>query len=889
LRLAEILLISGRLAVHSYYHYQKIRRVFLIRGIRLTLVVSCLIAGLAPAGAAGLRDQGCGPASYVGRPLAEALEELRACGLSLIYSSDRVRPRMRVEAEPTGASTRQILDALLAAHGLAAIDGPGGRILIVSADAAAAATGGLKGRILADPGDIPIPHARVRLAGFPLETVTSRDGSFRFEKIPQGIHTIEVFRGQTLLDRFDAVRVEPEKISQIDLEVSISSSFIEQVTVTPSRYKIAEDEPELRRRVLNETLQQTPNIGGDVNRALSHLPGLASGDRSAQFSIRGGTPSEVLFVLDGLEILDPFHLKAFQSFSGIVDSRAIGRADILTGSFPAEYGDTLSGVVDLSSASPSGNGQTLLGTNFHNSHFLSDGRLGSGGGQWLLSARAWYPDVINELVAPTGEEIGPAYQDFLGKVQVHVGDSSTLSGNLLMSHDTADYKEEEIDSNEEVTARSNSEYAWVSLESAWNSRLFSSTHLSVGRIRGDRRGSTEEDSESAITVRDERSFDVYGLKQDWGYRATESAFFKFGIEAKRIKGTYDYFADIPGGTSAVGLDAPTASTQRTVFIEPTGDELAAFVSGRFKLFDPLTVELGARWDQQSHTSEDQLSPRVNVLYTLGSRSAIRAGWGRFYQSQGIHELRVEDGISDFFPAQLAEHRVISFEHNFANGLHLRLNAYSKEISNPIPRFENLFDPIELFPEAEPDRVQINADRAEARGIELFLKSPPGKRVSWWAGYARSSSEDEIEGDTVPRTWDQKHALNFGLNYRPTPRWTFDLAGIYHSGWPTTGVRAETAELADGSLAIQPILGPRNGERFSDYHRLDLRISRHVPLDRGRLTFYVEVLNLYDQQNTCCVDDFEFTPRPDGSVRVDAEEAYWLGRVPNLGIVWELRR
>ncbi|MEE9229690.1 MAG: TonB-dependent receptor [Acidobacteriota bacterium] len=861
----------------------------MISPLRLTLYLVSLLSVTVPTGIMECLAAECVQIRYQGLSLVAALENLRACGLNLLYSSDRVRADMMVLTEPTGGSPLLILKELLAAHGLEAIDGPGGRLLIVDIAGAAVMTGTIKGRLTSEPNHLPVPLARLRLAGLRREATTSREGSFRFDGVPEGAYTLELFHGDTLLEQFDTINVEANKSTEIEIETSSKIFYIEELIVTPNRYEMGQDQPAPKETLSSAALQEIPSVGGDLHRSVSHLPGLASGDRSAQFSIRGGNADEVLFILDGMEILDPYHLKAFQNFSGIIDSRAIGRADVLTGGFPAEYGDRMSGVVDLSSNPVSGNGQTILGANVINAHLLSNGRFANGDGQWLLSARSWHPDAVFDLVEPNEEDIGPKYTDFMARTQFRVGDSTTLSGNFLMGHDKADYEFKDSDEfNERVRVRSDSKYGWIGLDSAWTSRFFSRTLLSVGQINTQREGATEPAEETPTRVRDERSFDVYGFKQDWGYRASESAFFKFGFEAKRLKGAYDYFAEAPPDISPLEPDSESPAVVRELSVDPTGDEFGAFLSGRFRISEPLTAELGVRWDRQSHTSEDQISPRINILYNIGDRSAIRVGWGRFYQSQGINELQVEDGISDFHPTQLSEHRIISFEHNFISGLHLKLNAYSKKISDPRPRYENLFDPFELFPEASGDRVLIAPDRAEASGIEVFLKSKSGTRFSWWANYALASVEDEIDGEWVPRSWDQRHAFNFGLNLRPNPKWTINLAGIYHSGWPTTAVGAEVVEDEDGLLEAELFLGPRNAERFSDYYRLDTKVSRHIPLKTGRLTFYVEVLNVFNQLNPCCVDDVDAELRPDGSVRVIRDEEYGLERLPTFGIIWEIR-
>ncbi len=89
---------------------------------------------LALAVTAPARCQEESPARYLGVPLAEALGDLQARGLPVIYSSDLVRPEMRVRKEPTASSLHRRLDQLLAPHGLKAQVGPRGTVLVVLRD-----------------------------------------------------------------------------------------------------------------------------------------------------------------------------------------------------------------------------------------------------------------------------------------------------------------------------------------------------------------------------------------------------------------------------------------------------------------------------------------------------------------------------------------------------------------------------------------------------------------------------------------------------------------------------------------------------------------------------------------------------------------------------------
>jgi hypothetical protein len=85
---------------------------------KLSLLLSCL-AGTAEA------------AAYRGTALEDMLEELRADGLDLLYSSDLVKPWMRVEAEPRAIEPRALLAEILAPHGITIAEGPEGSLMLV--------------------------------------------------------------------------------------------------------------------------------------------------------------------------------------------------------------------------------------------------------------------------------------------------------------------------------------------------------------------------------------------------------------------------------------------------------------------------------------------------------------------------------------------------------------------------------------------------------------------------------------------------------------------------------------------------------------------------------------------------------------------------------------
>ena len=68
---------------------------------------------------------------YADRPLGDVLRELQNAGLNIVFSSEIVRPAMKVLAEPKAVQPRKILEEILRPHGLQVRSGPGGTLLVV--------------------------------------------------------------------------------------------------------------------------------------------------------------------------------------------------------------------------------------------------------------------------------------------------------------------------------------------------------------------------------------------------------------------------------------------------------------------------------------------------------------------------------------------------------------------------------------------------------------------------------------------------------------------------------------------------------------------------------------------------------------------------------------
>jgi outer membrane cobalamin receptor len=652
--------------------------------------------------------------------------------------------------------------------------------------------------------------------------------------------------------------------------------FSETIEVAPSRVSILTEEAGAPHFLTRAGIERTPHISDDPFRVIPRLPGTAAGDLSTSFHIRGGEENETLVLIDGMEIAQPFHLRSFLNLFSVFDAKAIGSIEMSTGGFAADHGTKMAGVLDITSLSPREKPHFSLGLSLLSVDLLTDGSFAGGKGQWLLSARRGYLDLALKVTGDS-DEFRPVYYDAFTRVQYQPSGATSISVNALWATDDVDFESTEDDERAAATARN--VQGWVNVSTLLSPTLLVRTLGSIGTDRSSEDGTSMSDTD--IAVRDRRTSRTLGLKQDWDWDMTDGHHLKLGLEARRLDASYDF-----DGTSIVtepvflALGAAPL-TVRSARFDLAGSTYSAYVSDLMRLSSTVTAEVGVRWDRETYSDSRDVSPRVSIAYAPSPRTVFRAAWGLFTQSQGLHELHVEDGQQSFFPSQRAEHRVLSFEQTVGRDIRFKVEAYQKLIASPSPRYENLVSALSIFPELQPDRMRIVPDRSESRGVEL-LASREGTRFSWSASYGLAYAEDEVGGETFRRSWDQRHTLQLGLSWRPGKAWVLGTAFTYHSGWPTTDILlVRSGPPNEGSFGVS--YGPRNGTQLPSYHRLDVRASRSFKLGWGTLTGYVDIFNVYNRENANSVEQIQFYLRQDGSIGTVKTYDGGLGLLPSFGL------
>jgi outer membrane receptor protein involved in Fe transport len=699
---------------------------------------------------------------------------------------------------------------------------------------------------------------------------------------PHGL-TIRVDSGVLLVVRVDSnIRKAAVTAVPAPAGASVEGLELETVVISASRYEILSDTAASRFSLDQRTIQNMPDMGEDPMRIVQRLPGAAASGASAKTHFRGGEESEIGIMLNGHGLFDPFHIRDYQSIFSAIDSRAIEGVEVFTGGFPVRFGDRMSGLVLMESLESVQPRHTEIGFSVFNSSFLTAGNKADR--NWIFSMRRGNLDLVIDPQYGT-----PSYFDVFGEYSFDVSPNATLSFNALFAEDNVDViLETEPSELEKVASNTRNAQFWVGLDNRWSDELTSKIVLSGVSFDNTRYGSLGDAEKIVASVNDARKVERFGFRQDWIWNSSKAHLMQWGFEATYLKAHYDYSNSAEYyGLQALFEDQPESSSFAAT-AEPRGSSYSFYFADRWRVSPKSVLEWGLRWDDQTYTdlaSDSQLSPRINFMHSLGPKTELRLSWGRYHQSQGISDLQIEDGITSFWPAQRADHMIAGIRHLFKDEYSLRVELFRKDMYKVRPRFENLFDPMGLIPEVQPDRVRLDPTSATSKGLEVSIDRSSGP-FTGWASYTLAETTDRINGVDELRSWDQRHAFQGGVAWSNS-KWDVALAASAHSGWPTSSLSLiEDGVDEEGEPVFVAVTGSRNVEQLHSFGSLDFRVSRKWKLQRGSFMAFLEITNLTNRSNECCLD---YDLEEDELTGEDVFERgidYWLPLMPAIGVLWE---
>ena len=213
--------------------------------------------------------------------------------------------------------------------------------ILLSLSIQAQDSGSLTGSVTELSTGTKLPGVNIMVKGTYYGAATDLDGTFRIPKISPGSYDVEVSMIGYKVILKTGVVINPNETVTLDFTMEETVlSFGEDVVVLGKKPLFDVDETSSLVRVRKEDIEN--KVVSSVEDILSEQIGVTTQDN--EIHIRGGRIDESMFIVDGFSVKDPL-----SGYSGnlFINADAIEELEIVTGGYSAEYGQAMSGVVNI--------------------------------------------------------------------------------------------------------------------------------------------------------------------------------------------------------------------------------------------------------------------------------------------------------------------------------------------------------------------------------------------------------------------------------------------------------------------------------------------------------------------------------------------------------------
>ena len=701
--------------------------------------------------------------------------------------------------------------------------------------------GEIKGKITGEDGS-PIPNVNIILLGTKYGTSSDLDGNFILKDIPPAKYKLQA---SAIGYETKVIEINLLQEKRVEIKIVLKQVAVEIQSVIVSASKIQSQE-DTRTSLINiepRSAKILPGAGEDVLRTLQALPGVSSiNDFSSQLIIRGSGPDQNLIIFDDVEVFNPYRLYGAIS---MFNPETVEDINLITGGFPARYGDRLSAVLEVTNRDGirnkffSGN----VNVNLTNANVVVEGKNPFGiNGSWIFNSRRTYYDLLLEpFVKKAGLIKGdfsfPNFYDFQFKTSLFPSAGHKISFTAVHSRDGVSL----ITNGKRVSPDSigindqsyNSIYgiSYQYASESFSNKLILSYY--------NNNGETNFDSKflDPTLNREDFSGNISDTLRPFLLNFSFNSLFdfrKYSIEDRLLfysgKSNFELGAGLDVMTTEIKFDLQLDPQLRAIInsfsnfrsiLEKFKSNLnywrfRTYVQSNLPVFssDKIFFSPGLRFDYYDILKKYYISPRIGLSFPLNDITTIRAFYGHFYQSPGYEKLRDQNVLYDFsrkntddLQAEKAIHYILSFERFLTPQWQFKSEVYFKDFKNlivPLKVKGTQFvtqqilgkDPRYLSSWTEPVATQadsataipVNNSNGKSYGWEIFLakiNKGSNDRIDGWISYSLSFSTREEMGKVIPFRFEQRHNFNFVMNYKFTESIELGLRWNYSSGLPYT--------------------------------------------------------------------------------------------------------
>lgn len=782
------------------------------------------------------------------------------------------------------------------------------RSLLGTLLAASLLTAGTTGKIAGTVTDAatgePIVGVSVQVSGTTLGTATSVDGSYTILNVPPGEYTLRVASLGYETKTVTRVRVAADQTTPVSLTLKTSSVELGEVVVSAETPAVQKDLTSSVSIVGSKEIEALPVA------SFTELIGLQAGvvGSGSSIHVRGGRSNEVSFLIDGAYVQDPL----LGGLATAINNDAIQEMSLLSGTFNAEYGNAMSGVVNI--VTKEGNERFAGKAELRTSEF--DAGPYNDRHEMRYSATLSGPLLTNDLrffVSAENDRRG-SYLPFghnksstfftkltyagLPSVKMTLSNRGSRGTRQNYNH-SYKYIPEMY-----TRSRTDSYQSLLNITHTVNDALFYDVKVSyfnqgfysgIGKDTADYIPENErlvfDTQENGVSYQDFYQYSnptsltdsrtvTVDVKADAVWQIGKSNEVKFGAMYKTHRLRL-FQID--------GIKRPINLQYIDNYLTDSPFEVSGYVQDKIE-FPYLVINLGVRFDYLNANtafradpldpasvvqvkSRQQVSPRIGIAHPISDRTKLHFAYGHFFQNPDYQfmfenrdfKISVREPI--FGQPSLDAQRTVAYEigitHQFSDQVVMSGTAYYKDVTGLIGT--HYYGAYEVPGRYSAYTLYINEDYANMKGFEVNLDLRPlnnltgGLTYTYSVAKGNSSTEEENYGVPVKSTiltyldFDKTHVFNASA--------TYSFPADYGAGFFETLLRnVDATVLVKASSGYPYTPGGRdvgfvvkNSLRMPAVYQVDIEVGKDIVMEGyPTMRFFVEGINITNRRNVLYV-------------------------------------
>ncbi len=207
-------------------------------------------------------------------------------------------------------------------------------LLIAASQLFAATTGKIAGKVIDEQSGEPLPGANVIVVGTNYGAAADADGEYFILNLPPGRYDVEARMIGYAPVKMTGVQVRTNATTTANFKLRTEVIEGETIVVTVDAISVKKDQTSSIRNVSSDQISILPVES--VQQVLSLQAGVVNGH------FRGGRSNEVSYMIDGLQVNDAYNKSRLTN----VETEVIQDVEVILGTFNAEYGRAMSGIVN---------------------------------------------------------------------------------------------------------------------------------------------------------------------------------------------------------------------------------------------------------------------------------------------------------------------------------------------------------------------------------------------------------------------------------------------------------------------------------------------------------------------------------------------------------------